>query len=87
MSDIRMTNHAEFRSKQRGISKKALTLIMAHGIARKAPGDAMKCYLNKQAMDELIHQLKEEIQLIEKLKSVRYIESNDGQIITAYREC
>ena len=87
MNEIGMTNHAESRSKQRGIPKKVLTLIMAYGIGRKARGDATKCYLNKRAIDERIHELKQEIQLIEKLKSVRYIVSNDGQVITAYREC
>ena len=82
-----ITKHAQIRSKQRGIPREAIDLIVLYGIAEKAPGNSTRRYLNKLAMDQRIHELKQEIQMIERLKRIRCIVSNGTEtIITTYRE-
>lgn len=87
MNSLKMTSHAQIRTKQRCIQEEALSFIMEYGICKKAPGDATRYYLDKRAIDQRIHELKHEIQRVERLKNVRLIVANDdGGIITAYRE-
>ena len=86
MNDIKKTKHGEARIQQRGIPQEVLDLIMEYGTDQRAHGNATKCYLNKRGLDERAHELKSELQLIDKAKKVRYIESDGGEIITVYRE-
>lgn len=84
---MKLTKHAQIRSRQRAISKEALWLITTYGIGQKVYGNATRYFLDKRAIDHLIHELKTQIQMMEKLKRVRVIVGNDDQgIITAYRE-
>jgi hypothetical protein len=85
--NIKMTRHARIRSKQRGIPEEALSVILEYGICEKVAGDATRYYLDKRALDQRIHELKHEIQRVERLKNVRLIEANDdGSIITVCRD-
>lgn len=84
---MKMTNHAQIRSRQRGIPKEAFSIIMEYGICEKVLGDATRYYLDKRGIDQKIHELKHEIQKVEKLKKVRLIVANDdGSIITVCRD-
>lgn len=84
---VRMTRHAQSRIKQRGIPVEAVSVLMEYGICKKAPGDASQYYLNKRAIDQYIHELKREIQRVERLKNVKLIVANDnGSIITVRRD-
>jgi len=85
--NLRKTNHAQARSRQRGIPEEAVPFIMVYGSEEKAPGRATKYRLDKRAMDQRIHELKREMQMIEKLKNVTLIVGNDdGSVITVYHE-
>jgi len=84
---IRMTCHAQMRIKQRCIPEEALSIILEYGIFKRAPGDATQYYLDKRAIDQRIHELKHEIQRVERLKSVKLIVANDdASIITVRRD-
>jgi len=84
---MKTTNHAQIRSRQRGIPKEAFSIIMESGICKKAPGDASQYYLDKRAIDQYIHERKREIDRVEKLKNVKLIVANDdGSIITVRRD-
>lgn len=84
---IRMTSHAQIRIKQRCIPEEALSVIIEYGICKRAAGDATQYYLDKRAIDQKIHELKREIERVEKLKSVKLIVANDdGSIITVRRD-
>lgn len=84
---IRMTGHVQMRIKQRCIPEEALSVIMEYGIFKRAPGDATQYYLDKRAIDQRIHELKHEIQRVERLKGVKLIVANDdGSIITVRRD-
>jgi hypothetical protein len=84
---IKMTNHARIRIKQRCIPEEALSIVMEYGICRRAAGDATQYYLDKRAIDRRIHELKHEIQWVERLKSVKLIVANDDDsIVTVWRD-
>ena len=84
---MRVTRHAQIRSKQRGIPKGAVNLVITYGIGQKVCGDATKYLLDKRAIDHGIHELKSQIQTMEKLKTLRVIVADDEQdVITVYHE-
>lgn len=82
----KITNHAQIRFKQRGIPMQVVTVLMDYGICRRVPGDATQYYLDKRAIDQRIHELKREIERVERLKKVSLIVADDdGSIITVQR--
>jgi hypothetical protein len=84
---MQTTKHAQIRMRQRGIPEGMLSVVMDYGIPEKAPGDATRYQLNKRGIDQRIHELKNEIQRMEKLKNVRVIIANNSEyIITVCRE-
>ena len=84
---MQITNHAEIRSKQRSIPLDVLHLVLKDGTGEKVPGNATKYHLKKRDIEGRIHELKHQIQMIEKSKRVRVIVANEDEtIITAYRE-
>lgn len=82
---LKISNHAQIRLRQRGIPMQVVTVLMEYGILRRVPG-ATKYYLDKRAIDERIHELKREIEQVERLKNVSLIVADDdGSIITVQR--
>lgn len=84
---MKLTKHARIRCKQRAISEEVLRIIITYGLGEKVDGNVRKIFLNKRGLDDFIHKLKGLIQMIEKLKRVRLIVTNDeDNVITAYHE-
>ena len=85
--NTKMTSHAQIRSRQRGIPRDAVPMVLVYGTEERAPGQATKYRLDKRAMDQRIHELKREVEMIEKLKGVNLIIANDdGSLITVYHK-
>ena len=65
---MHLTQHAQTRSQQRGISSGHLKLIAAFGQTERRPGNATALYLAKNGLKELERVLREGLQTMDKLK-------------------
>jgi len=81
---VKITNHAQKRINQRGFSKGILDIIMKHGVNEKAPGGATKVFLGKKEYQKTIGELKQAIQLLDKVKGGNIIIRED-RILTVYK--
>ncbi len=79
VGQYRLTEHANCRLQQRGLSRRQIELVMAHGV----PVDD-GYVMTKSAADQRIAELKQEMKLIERLNNVTVIDLH-GTIATVYR--
>jgi hypothetical protein len=83
-ANMKMTDHAKGRQKQRGISNMAMNIIEQNGRCEKAPGGALKIFFGFKEYQRTIEDLKKTIQLLDKVKGGTLI-INEEKIITVYR--
>jgi hypothetical protein len=81
---MELTNHALKRKRQRGFSNHSLEVIEKYGRYGKAPGGMTEIFLGKKESQDLIRQLKRDINLLEKLAGSIVITTGD-LIITMYK--
>ena len=81
---MKLTQHAKKRCQQRGFSKQIINLILTQGRNRPAPGGAMKIFFGRREYQEIISELKQAIQVMDKAKNGILI-INDNRILTAYK--
>jgi len=79
-----LTKHAIARQQQRCVPFYAIELILEHGTPLKKPGRAFEYGILRKNKRELISDLKQNRQVIDKIMGKRVLVSNDGQIITVY---
>jgi len=80
-----LTAHAKKRMQQRGFSGHALDMILHYGRYTMAPGGAIKIFFGNKDHQELVACLKKDIQLLDKAKGGTVILSEDGMILTTYK--
>ena len=83
---MRLSKHAETRSRQRGISYDIVDLILQHGSPEKKPGGATEYKLRKRDKAERISYHKQQIRNLEKAIGKGVLVGNDGEVITIYHE-
>lgn len=85
---MNLTTHVMTRCRQRGIPEYLLEIIWYLGVRERRPYSAIRSTLRKKDCDRMIHELKQLIQRVEKLKrngvSVVATEEDDC-LITTYR--
>lgn len=83
-----MTEHANIRCQQRGIKPQLLEIIMQFGEKSIMPGGASGYFLKKKSINRMTCEYREcnkkMVQMLDRLKGVQVVESQDGMIITAY---
>jgi len=79
-----LTKHALARQQQRSIPLFAIELILEHGTPLKKPGKASEYRILKKNKKELISDLTQGRQVVDKIMRKCVLVSNDGQIITVY---
>jgi len=83
---MKISNHAQKRSQQRGFNKFLIQLIYQHGHTTRRPGNAQEIYITKKIKADIISELRKSIQALDKISSKSLISSNDGTIITMYNK-
>jgi hypothetical protein len=83
---MKITNHAKIRSQQRGIPTSLIDLIISHGTPKKVVGNAVAYEVSGRVKNRIIARLKYLIRLIKKLPGKVIIESEDGEVLTAYHK-
>jgi hypothetical protein len=83
---MKMTKHAEMRSRQRGFSPEILKIIMQYGHISEAPGSAFKLFFGNREFSQAICALKKMIQVLERAKGGTMILGNDHSIVTCYKQ-
>jgi hypothetical protein len=81
---MKLTSHGLKRKRQRGFSSHSLEFIEKYGRYGKAPGGMTEIFLGKRESQDLIQQLKRDINLLEKLAGSIVITTGD-LIITMYK--
>jgi hypothetical protein len=81
---MNLTRHAQKRKQQRGFSISMLRVIENHGRYKKAPHGVMEVFFGKKEAQNLIRELKRDIQLVERLTGSTIIFS-ENEIITMYK--
>lgn len=78
-SAVRFSQHAAARIRQRGLPERDVELI------RKAGGELVEGFvMTNRAVEQRLHELREEMSRIERLHGVALIE-NESLVITVYR--
>lgn len=83
-----LTTHVMTRCRQRGIPEYLLDIIWYLGVKETRPYSAIRSTLRKKDCDRMIHELKQLMQTVEKLKrnGVSVVASEEGGcVITTYR--
>lgn len=81
---MKLSKHAESRSRQRGFSSLYISLIEEFGRTMDAPGGAKKIFFGKKEYDAARHELKKVLQLLDKVNGSAMIVVNDN-ILTMYK--
>jgi hypothetical protein len=81
--DLQITNHAQTRFRQRGISSLVLEYLMQYGDSEVVKGGAYRIYLTKKNANNVIRALKKEIHKIERAQGLIIVEKA-GSILTGY---
>lgn len=81
---MKLTNHAQVRSKQRGFSSLYISLIEQFGRTEKAAGGAMKIFFGKKEYEMARLELKKLLQLLDKANGSALIVDGDS-ILTMYK--
>ena len=80
-----LTAHAKKRMRQRGFSGHAMDMIVHYGRYEPAPGGAIRIFLGNKNHQELVTRLKRDLQLLDNAKGGTVIVSEDGKILTTYK--
>jgi hypothetical protein len=83
---MKLSKHAKIRSQQRGIPSKLINMVIDHGKPERGKGGAQIYLITKKDKNEIITQLKQDIQVLEKSLNIKVVVSADGEIITAYHD-
>ena len=81
---MKMTDHAKVRQNQRGMSNLVLDIIEQYGRYEKAAGGAIKIYLGNREYQNIVHELKSTLQILDKAKGGTLI-INEDRIATVYK--
>ena len=81
---MKLTDHAEKRSQQRGFSKQIIDIILNQGKNQHAPGGATKIFIGRREYQAVISELKRAIQLMDKAKDATLI-IHENRILTVYK--
>ena len=69
---------------ENGLPPSILDIIMKNGVSKKAPGGATRIFLGNKEYQKTISELKQAIQLLDKVKGGNIIISED-RILTVYK--
>ena len=82
---MEITNHAEIRSQQRGISQDQIDFILSFGKKYRRPGGALEYKLRRRDKSKIISELKKQIHLVEKcVDKAVLIKGDRKMVITTY---
>ena len=81
---MKLTNHANKRIRQRGISSLSLDIIQQFGSYREAPGGTTKIFLGRKECQTAVQEFKRLIQLLDKTNGGTIIFADD-KILTVYK--
>jgi hypothetical protein len=81
---MKVSDHAQSRGQQRGISESHIRLIAAFGEMEQRPGNAVAIFLDKHGKKELEKTPREGLQLLDKLSGQVIVLSEDDHVITCY---
>jgi hypothetical protein len=81
---MKLTKHAEARSRQRGFSSLSISLLQEYGRTTEAAGGAIKLSFGKKEAEVVRHELKKILQLIDKVNGSALI-LEGGTILTMYK--
>lgn len=81
---MKMTSHAKIRQKQRGMSCMILNVIEQNGRYKKAVGGAIKIYLGNREYQNIIHEIKSFLQILDKARGGTLI-INEDRIVSVYK--
>ena len=81
---MKLTSHAQVRSRQRGFSNLCISLIEQFGRTEIAAGGALKISFGKRECDQAKHELKKMLQLLDKANGGTLIVDGDS-ILTMYK--
>lgn len=81
---MKKTKHLIKRQQQRGISDYLLKIIEENGKYLNAPGGAMKIQLGKREYQNIIHETKRFLQVLDKAKGGTII-IHDSDMLTVYK--
>jgi len=81
---MKMTDHAKVRQNQRGMSNLVLDIIEQYGRCEKAAGGAIKIFFGNREYQDVVHELKSTLQMLDKAKGGTLV-INEDRIATVYR--
>jgi len=82
---MKISNHANKRSQQRGIPKDYIEIILRYGTPVRRQGDTLEYRLHKKDKDRIVSHLKQLIQSIDKCTNKAVlVDSNLEEIVTVY---
>ena len=82
---MKLSQHAQKRQQQRGISRDIIELILVFGTPRHKPGNATEYLIMNEDNQRLSNDLKRVKNLLEKAKNKAVLVSKDGNdVITTY---
>lgn len=82
---MKISGHALKRSKQRGIPKDYIDIILQYGTHVRKPGHALEIKIQKRDKTQIIKNLKRLVNTIDKCaKKAVLVDSDTGDIITVY---
>jgi len=80
------TKHSLQRSGQRGIPPNHIDFILQHGRANPCPGNAYEYSISIKEKDRIASELKQKIQLLDKVVNEAVVVSKEGEILTVYNK-
>jgi len=81
---VKLTIHAQERSRQRGFSSMYISLLEQFGRTERVAGGAMKIFFGKKEYELARHELKKILQLLDKANGSALIVDGDN-ILTMYK--
>ena len=82
---MKVSNHANKRSQQRGIPKDYIELILEYGTPVRRQGDTLEYRLHKKDRDRLVKHLKQLINSIDRCTNKAVLVDSDmKEIVTVY---
>jgi len=79
-----LTNHAEVRCQQRGITGHTLDLLMDYGVNKHVRDGGISYFFTRKRIREISRYMtKEDVVLMEKQREAYIVVSSNGEIITA----
>ncbi|MBW1689896.1 MAG: hypothetical protein DRG87_02745 [Deltaproteobacteria bacterium] len=84
-NSMKVSNHANKRSQQRGIPKDYIDLILEYGTPVRRQGDTLEYRLHKKDRDRLVKHLKQLINSIDRCTNKAVLVDSDmKEIVTVY---